>query len=70
MDALKLKIRAKDQLHPLLQELMTGYAKFKASAEWEGRARIVGWCVLSVATEPVASSLLIYTREGLSRLTP
>ncbi|KAG8904336.1 Vacuolar protein-sorting-associated protein 28, partial [Tulasnella sp. 417] len=41
MDALKLRLRAKDQLHPLLQELMTGYSKFKASAEWEGRGKIV-----------------------------
>jgi len=43
MDALKLRLRAKDQLHPLLQELMTGYGKFKASAEWEGRSKIVQW---------------------------
>ncbi|KAG8949448.1 Vacuolar protein-sorting-associated protein 28 [Tulasnella sp. 424] len=45
MDALKLRLRAKDQLHPLLQELMTGYSKFKASAEWEGRAKIVQWLI-------------------------
>lgn len=43
MDALRLRLRAKDQLHPLLQELMTGYARFKGSAEWQGRSRIVGW---------------------------
>lgn len=46
MDALKLRLRAKDQLHPLLQELMTGYARFKGSAEWQGRSRIVGWYVI------------------------
>ncbi|KIO29881.1 hypothetical protein M407DRAFT_242413 [Tulasnella calospora MUT 4182] len=45
MDALKLRLRAKDQLHPLLQELMTGYSKFKASAEWEGRGKIVQWLI-------------------------
>jgi ESCRT-I complex subunit VPS28 len=43
MDALKLRLRAKDQLQPLLQELMTGYSRFKGSAEWEGRGKIVQW---------------------------
>jgi ESCRT-I complex subunit VPS28 len=43
MDALKLKLRAKDQLHPLLSELMTGYTRFKASSEWEGRPKILHW---------------------------
>lgn len=43
MDALKLRLRAKDQLHPLLQELVTGYARFKGSKDWEGRSRMVGW---------------------------
>ncbi|KAF9006655.1 vacuolar protein sorting-associated protein 28 [Cyathus striatus] len=36
MDALKLRLRAKDQLHPILQELVTGYARFKGSKDWEG----------------------------------
>lgn len=43
MDALKLRLRAKDQLHPILQELVTGYARFKGSKEWEGRSKMVGW---------------------------
>lgn len=43
MDALKLRLRAKDQLHPILQELVTGYARFKGSKDWEGRSRMVGW---------------------------
>jgi ESCRT-I complex subunit VPS28 len=43
MDALKLNLRAKDQLHPLLTEVMAGYSKFKGSAEWEGRAKIIHW---------------------------
>lgn len=46
MDALKLRMRAKDQLHPLLQDLVTGYARFKGSKDWEGRSKMVGWCVV------------------------
>ena len=45
MDALKLRMRAKDQLHPILQELGTSYARFKGSKDWEGRSKMVGWCV-------------------------
>ncbi|GAA5934939.1 ESCRT-I subunit protein VPS28 [Sporobolomyces koalae] len=45
MDALKLKLRAKDQLHPLLTDLMSGYTRFKASSEWEGRPRILHWLI-------------------------
>lgn len=47
MDALKLRMRAKDQLHPILQELVTGYARFKGSKDWEGRSKMVGWWVTS-----------------------
>lgn len=43
MDALKLRLRAKDQLHPILQELVTGYARFKGSKDWEGRSMMVSW---------------------------
>ena len=43
MDALKLNMRAKDQLHPILQELVTGYARFKGSKDWEGRSKLVAW---------------------------
>jgi hypothetical protein len=43
MDALKLRLRAKDQLHPILQELVTGYARFKGSKDWEGRSKMVSW---------------------------
>ncbi|KAI6156740.1 vacuolar protein sorting-associated, partial [Pisolithus tinctorius] len=43
MDTLKLCLHAKDQLHPILQELVTGYTRFKGSKEWEGRSRMVGW---------------------------
>jgi len=45
MDALKLNLRAKDQLHPFLTELMSGYSKFKGSVEWEGRAKILHWLI-------------------------
>jgi len=45
MDALKLRLRAKDQLHPILQELVTGYARFKGSRDWEGRSKMVGWLI-------------------------
>lgn len=45
LDALKLKLRAKDQLQPLLTELMSGYTKFRASAEWEGRPKILHWLI-------------------------
>lgn len=43
MDALKLKQHAKDQLHPLLAELMSSYSRFKDSSEWEGRPKLVHW---------------------------
>ncbi|PVG03490.1 putative VPS28-protein [Serendipita vermifera] len=46
MDAIKLKYKAKDQLYPMLQELMTGYARFKASKDWEGRGKMVSWLIL------------------------
>ncbi|TFY52190.1 hypothetical protein EVJ58_g10150 [Rhodofomes roseus] len=45
MDALKLGFRAKDQLHPILQELVTGYARFKGSKDWEGRGKMVSWLI-------------------------
>lgn len=46
LDALKLSLRAKDQLHPYLSDLMAGYSRFKGSSEWEGRGRILHWSVL------------------------
>jgi ESCRT-I complex subunit VPS28 len=57
MDAIKLKYRAKDQLYPMLQELMTGYARFKSSKDWEGRGKMVSWYVESVYT----CALVTYT---------
>lgn len=49
MDALKLRMRAKDELHPMLQNLVTGYARFKGSKDWEGRSKMVAWYALIVA---------------------
>lgn len=46
MDGLRLRMRAKDQLHPMLQELVTGYARFKGSKDWEGRSRMVSWYIV------------------------
>jgi ESCRT-I complex subunit VPS28 len=45
MDALKLNLRAKDQLHPLLQEIVTGMARFPGSSAWEGRQKLVAWLI-------------------------
>lgn len=45
MDALKLKLRAKDQLHPLLTELMQSYARFSRSNDWVGRPKILNWLI-------------------------
>jgi ESCRT-I complex subunit VPS28 len=55
MDALRLRLRAKDQLHPILQELVTGYARFKGSKDWEGRSKMVGWYVFRVDAYFVSS---------------
>jgi len=50
MDALKLKLRAKDQLHPLLSDLMSSYSRFAndstgndQSAMSQGRAKVLHW---------------------------
>jgi ESCRT-I complex subunit VPS28 len=57
MDALKLKLRAKDQLHPILSELMSSYSKLNKSAEWEGRPKILQWYAL--VRMPGLSNVLI-----------
>jgi ESCRT-I complex subunit VPS28 len=43
MDAIKLRMRAKDQLYPMLQELVTSYSRFKGSKDLEGRGKMVAW---------------------------
>ncbi|EPQ28000.1 uncharacterized protein PFL1_04327 [Pseudozyma flocculosa PF-1] len=49
MDALKLKLRAKDQLHPLLSELMRGYSRSdEVSKDKDGgeiRAKLLNWLI-------------------------
>lgn len=45
MDALKLKLRAKDQLHPLMSDLMESYTRFKTSADSVGRPKMLQWFV-------------------------
>jgi ESCRT-I complex subunit VPS28 len=44
MDGLKLNFKAKDQLHPLLSELMTSLNKV-TNSDFEGRAKIVQWLI-------------------------
>jgi len=44
MDALKLRMRAKDQLHPLLSDLLGAYSKAGSEAG-ETRAKLVQWLI-------------------------
>ncbi|WFD38306.1 Vacuolar protein-sorting-associated protein 28 [Malassezia japonica] len=44
MDALKLKMRAKDQLHPLLSDLLSAYTKVGA-ADGEAREKLLAWLI-------------------------
>lgn len=44
MDALKLSYKSKDQLHPLLSELMTSL-NTSMHKDFEGRAKIVQWLI-------------------------
>jgi len=66
MDALKLRLRAKDQLHPILQELVTGYAWFKGS-KGLGRTEQNGWMVRLSPTLHFLYSLLyrLITLNGM-----
>lgn len=43
MDALKLKLRAKDELHPLLSDLMAAYSRTGGGAGEEVRGKLLGW---------------------------
>lgn len=50
MDALKLQMRAKDQLHPLLSDVLRVYAPRGGDAvdDADGvRAKLLEWCVVS-----------------------
>jgi hypothetical protein len=44
MDALKLSYKSKDQLHPLLSELMTSL-NTSMPKDFDGRAKIVQWLI-------------------------
>lgn len=66
MDALKLHMRAKDQLHPLLQDIMTCIARLSGSAEWEGRGKIVGWYVLGHSLRSCSSLFRLITLNGMT----
>jgi ESCRT-I complex subunit VPS28 len=44
MDGLKLNFKAKDQLHPLLSELMTSLNKV-TNSNFEGRGKLVQWLI-------------------------
>lgn len=46
MDAVKLNYKAKDQLHPLLSELMTSLSRMKTDGhEFSGRGKLVQWLI-------------------------
>lgn len=45
MDGLRLKLVAKDLLHPMLSDLMLHYAHFAASGQSQGRGKLVGWLI-------------------------
>ena len=45
MDALKLNYKAKDQLHPLLSDLMTSVNKVSSNKEFDGRGKLVEWLI-------------------------
>ena len=45
LDALRIKIRAKDQLHPLLSEVIQSANKVVAGDDFAGRADIVRWLI-------------------------
>jgi ESCRT-I complex subunit VPS28 len=45
MDALKLKYKSKDQLHPHLSDLMTSL-NTSMPRDFEGRAKIVHWLIV------------------------
>lgn len=45
MDALRLNLRTKEELHPLLRDLVTSCSKFKGHKDSEGRSRMVSWLI-------------------------
>ncbi|KAI5780332.1 VPS28 protein-domain-containing protein [Peziza echinospora] len=45
MDALRLNYNAKDQLHPLLSDVITAVNNVTGAREFEGRGKIVQWLI-------------------------
>lgn len=45
MDALKLNYKAKDQLHPLLSDLITSITKINSNADFQGRGKLIEWLI-------------------------
>ena len=46
MDALRLSYTAKDQLHPLLSEVIAAVNNVAGAKEFEGRQNIVKWLIV------------------------
>lgn len=66
MDAIKLRMRAKDQLYPMLQELVTSYSRFKGSKDLEGRGKLVAWLVHRHVFLGLVQSLVIENHGFIS----
>jgi ESCRT-I complex subunit VPS28 len=45
LDALKLRLLAKDSLHPLLSDAITAAHRATGGADFAGRAKIVQWLI-------------------------
>jgi len=45
MDALRLNLRTKEELHPLLRDLVTSCSKFKGHKDSGSRSRMISWLI-------------------------
>lgn len=63
MDALKLKMRAKDQLHPLLSDLLGEYTQVEGDAVYL-RQKLLDWCVMCLTQAHIAESSRRERRSG------
>ncbi|SCZ87712.1 BZ3500_MvSof-1268-A1-R1_Chr2-2g05178 [Microbotryum saponariae] len=75
MDGVKLNLRSKDQIHPLLTDLMSGYTRFKNSSQWEGRPKLLSWMISlnqmrasETITEEQARDLMFDVEQAYSEL--
>lgn len=79
MDALRLRYTAKDQLHPLLSDVITAVNNVAGAKEFEGRQSIVQWLIIlnqmgagDEITEAQGRQVCYYpsgARKGLGLLT-